>query len=65
MVNLDRETLRSRIVGPVFPIVTPFTADGVQVDHAALASYTDFLVRSGVCTVMTTVGTSRFNLLSQ
>ena len=65
MANVDRETLRSRIVGPVFPILTPFTADGAQVDHAALASYTDFLVRSGVGTVMTTVGTSRFNLLSQ
>ena len=65
MKKIDRETLRNRIVGPVFPIPTPFTADGFRVDHDALTAYTNFLLSCGVGTVMTTVGTSRFNLLSQ
>lgn len=65
MPQLNRETLRDRIVGPVFPIPTPFSEDGAKVDHSALEAYTEFLVRSGASTVMTTVGTSRFNLMSE
>lgn len=65
MTNMNRESLRDRMTGPVFPILTPFAADGQQVDHEALKSYVEFLVGCGVQTIMTTVGTSRFNLLSQ
>ena len=51
------------ITGPVIPLPTPFDKD-FNVDHASLASYVDFLVRNGIRTIMTTVGTSRFNLLT-
>lgn len=54
----------SRLSGPVCPILTPFSKDGSRVDHEALAKYVDFLAASGIPAVMTTVGTSRFNLLS-
>lgn len=49
--------------GPVFPIPTPFTENG-DVDYAALKSYVEFLIDAGAQTIMVTVGTSRFDLLS-
>lgn len=54
----------NRLQGPVCPILTPFTEDGSQVDHDALAKYVSFIAGSGISAIMTTVGTSRFNLLS-
>lgn len=63
MATFSREHLRSRLEGPVFPLPTPFTESG-DVDHAALARYVDFLAGVGVPAVMSTVGTSRFNLLT-
>ena len=51
------------IVGPVIPIPTPFKENG-DVDYQALAKYCEFLVDSGARNIMTTVGTSRFNLMS-
>lgn len=51
------------IVGPVIPLPTPFTKE-FAVDYAALENYVRFLVDSGIKNVMTTVGTSRFNLLT-
>lgn len=65
MANFSRDSLRSALEGPVFPILTPFTADGSAVDHAALERYVRFLVGAGAPAIMTTVGTSRFNLLSE
>ena len=52
-----------KVVGPVIPIPTPFTANE-EVDYAALSTYVDYLVSHGIKNIMTTVGTSRFNLLT-
>lgn len=57
------EHIRYHLSGPVFPIVTPFNESG-EVDHSALKDYVEFLNGCGARTIMTTVGTSRFNLLS-
>src|ERR1051325_4746319 len=53
-----------KVTGPVIPLPTPFTSS-FEVDHEALYSYVQFLVSNGISNVMTTVGTSRFNLLSE
>lgn len=50
------------IIGPVTPIPTPFDAN-LKVDLKATEKYCDFLLNSGIRNIMTTVGTSRFNLL--
>lgn len=63
MATFSRDHIRSKLEGPVFPIPTPFTQDGA-VDHDALAKYVDFLAGADVAALMSTVGTSRFNLLS-
>src|SRR5581483_3038880 len=64
MATFSREHLRGRLEGPVFPIPTPFTEAGA-VDHDALARYVDFLADRKIAALMSTVGTSRFNLLSK
>lgn len=64
MANFSRDHIRTKLEGPVFPIPTPFTEGGEAVDHDALAKYVDFLAGAGVAALMSTVGTSRFNLLS-
>jgi 4-hydroxy-tetrahydrodipicolinate synthase len=64
MANFKPDEIRSQLSGAVFPILTPFTESG-DVDHTALARYVKFLLGAGAGTVMTTVGTSRFNLLSE
>lgn len=51
------------ITGPVIPLPTPFTST-FEVDYKSLTSYVEFLVNSGIKNIMTTVGTSRFNLLT-
>lgn len=53
-----------KVSGPVIPLPTPFTADH-SVDYDAMFSYVQFLVNNGIKNVMTTVGTSRFNLLTK
>lgn len=63
MANFSPEAIRSSLEGPVFPILTPFLSDG-EIDHAALANYVKFLTGAGARTILTTVGTSRFNLMS-
>ena len=55
---------KAAIRGPVAPILTPFKRDDHSVDHEALARYVDFLVVKGIPVLLTTVGTSRFNLLT-
>src|SRR5262249_7329789 len=60
----SRDHLRHKLTGPVFPIPTPFTADGA-VDHTALARYVASIAGVGVPAMMSTVGTSRFNLLNE
>ncbi|MDP4966025.1 MAG: dihydrodipicolinate synthase family protein [Salibacteraceae bacterium] len=53
----------NKILGPVIPLPLPFNEDET-VAYDALHSYVDFLVNNGIKNVMTTVGTSRFNLLT-
>src|SRR5438105_4995707 len=56
---------KAAIRGPVTPIPTPFKADDrYAVDHDALARYVDWMVTQGAPAMLTTVGTSRFNLLT-
>lgn len=52
-----------QITGPVIPLPTPFK-ENEDVDYEALSSYVSFLVESGIQNIMTTVGTSRFNLVN-
>ncbi len=53
----------NQITGPVIPLPTPFNEDE-SLDLNSLHSYVEFLVNKGIKNVMTTVGTSRYNLLS-
>lgn len=53
----------NQIQGPVIPLPTPFKQDE-SVDHESLHSYVSFLVKNGIPNIMTTVGTSRYNLLN-
>ncbi len=57
------DELKELIKGPVFPIPTPFT-DDFKVDYASIKRYVDFLIEGGAGTLMVTVGTSRFELLT-
>lgn len=65
MASFSPEQLKHGLSGPVYPILTPFSDnDSRSVDLPALSRYVGKLVDAGVGAVMTTVGTSRFNLLS-
>ena len=57
-------TLLNSVKGPVIPLPIPFTKTQ-RVDYKGLAEYVQFLVKNGIQNIMTTVGTSRFNLLSE
>ncbi|HHP7241108.1 MAG TPA: dihydrodipicolinate synthase family protein [Cyclobacteriaceae bacterium] len=52
-----------KVKGPVIPLPVPFT-ENYEVDHISLANYVDYLCHNGIRNIMTTIGTSRFNLLS-
>ncbi len=52
-----------KVTGPVIPLPTPFKADH-SVDLDAMRSYVNWLIEHGIRNVMTTVGTSRYNLLT-
>ena len=64
MKSRDPEEMRGGLEGPVFPIVTPFDNNN-RLDIASVNQYVNFLLDCGAQTIMTTVGTSRFNLLSE
>lgn len=49
--------------GPIFPILPSYKASG-ELDFDFIASYVRFLETNGARSVMTTAGTSQFNLLS-
>ena len=51
------------IKGPVIPVPSLFNKDE-SVNYNGLTKYVEFLSESGIQTVMTTVGTSRYNLLN-
>jgi len=46
----------------VYPLVTPFKKNG-EVDSLSISRYVNFLISGGAKMIITTVGTSRFNLL--
>lgn len=62
-MSTTSEQLRQKIRGPVYPIVMPFR-ENEDVDYDALADYASYLIEQGAKTLLMTVGTSRFNLLS-
>jgi 4-hydroxy-tetrahydrodipicolinate synthase len=60
--DLKQKFLKN-VKGPVFPIPTPFTENG-NVDYQGLETYVQFLLEKEVRTLMVTVGTSRFDVLT-
>jgi len=56
--------IRTDLVGPVYPIPMPFN-EKEEVDYGVLAAYCNFLQENGARTLLMTVGTSRFNLLTR
>jgi len=52
-----------KIEGPVYPIPAAFTQN-YSLDTRSIAQYVEFLVSSGAKIILATVGTSRFNLLT-
>jgi 4-hydroxy-tetrahydrodipicolinate synthase len=61
---IDYEQQRSRIEGPVYPILPAFTESG-GLDTDATRAYIRYLSEHGAKRFMVTVGTSRFNLLDE
>lgn len=53
----------SRVVGTVVPVLAMFEENGA-LDETATADYVEFLIGSGVGTIMCTVGTSRYDVLT-
>jgi dihydrodipicolinate synthase/N-acetylneuraminate lyase len=53
----------NKVVGPVIPLPTPFN-EKQEILPEVMESYTSYLVDNGIRNVMTTVGTSRYNLLT-
>lgn len=64
MPNSYFRDLASNIRGPVYPICPAFKRDGA-LDLGKTASYVRYLVKGGAKNLITTAGTSRFNLLSE
>lgn len=54
---------KNLIRGPVIPVPTPFNEDE-SIDYKGLENYVNFLSDAGIPAAMTTVGTSRYSLLS-
>lgn len=52
-----------RVVGTVVPVLAMFRQDGA-IDEQAIADYVEFLIGSGVGTLMCTVGSSRYDVLT-
>lgn len=64
MSETQYDEVRRRVRGPIIPLPTPFTED-FEVDYEGLGRYVDHLASNGAGGMMTTVGTSRFNLLDK
>lgn len=60
----DLLEIRSKLRGPVFAIITPFTEGGLEVDYRGLKKYVDFLYESGAKIFYIMGYNSRFSLLS-
>ncbi|HUU73023.1 MAG TPA: dihydrodipicolinate synthase family protein [Burkholderiales bacterium] len=55
--------LSSRVVGTVVPVLAMFRQDGM-LDETAISEYVEYLVGAGVGTLMCTVGSSRYDVLT-
>lgn len=55
--------LLNKVKGSVLPLPVAFH-ENYEVDFEGMSNYVSFLAESGISNVMTTVGTSRYNLLS-
>jgi len=63
MINL--ETIKEKINGPIFPIITPFKDDEhYTLDHQSVIDYVDFLYDAGVRSFYIMTYNARFSLLS-
>jgi dihydrodipicolinate synthase/N-acetylneuraminate lyase len=58
-----KSRLCDRVIGTVVPVLAMFEESG-SLDEKAISSYVEFLIGSGVQTLMCTVGTSRYDVLS-
>ena len=58
------DEIRSKIKGPAFAIITPFTEDGKYVDWIAVENYVKFLYNGGAKVFYVMAYNSRFSLLS-
>jgi len=57
--------IRKKLVGPIFPIITPFKETGNnEVDHDSIRNYIDFLYDSGARNFYVMTYNGRFSLLS-
>ena len=54
-----------RIEGPVFPIPPDYTDDGEDLELSTTEFYLKYLFECGAKYIMTTAGTSQYNLLSR
>lgn len=57
-------SIQDTVLGSVIPIPVPFH-DNEEIDYKSLKNYVTFLVENGIKNVMTTVGSSRYNLLDE
>ena len=63
MVSPLQQRFLNDVNGPVYPIPTPFTETG-EVNYDGLKEYVLYLLDNGARTLMVTVGTSRFDVLT-
>lgn len=63
MSNQIKRRFLDAVKGPVFPIPIPFNEHGA-IDYQGLGRYVEFLLGHGAATIMVTVGTSRFDVLT-
>tara|TARA_R110000824_G_scaffold326043_2_gene512937 strand:+ start:5673 stop:6641 length:969 start_codon:yes stop_codon:yes gene_type:complete len=61
---MNLETIREKIKGPAFAIITPFTEGGKHVDWPAVERYTQFLYEGGAKVFYVMGYNSRFSILS-
>ena len=62
--NIMYTTLREKIKGPAFAIITPFCDGGKKVDWQALEEYVQFLYEGGAKVFYVMGYNSRFSILS-
>ncbi len=63
MTTSLQSQFHDRVNGTVVPVLAMFTENG-SLDEEAISSYVEFLIGSGVQTLMCTVGTSRYDVLT-